>query len=78
MSPIVSVSHVISYSPIGSIMSRSVSCCLIISHDVYDCDELVLVRELGCQVGEHQHCYTHRSSHLLRQDFHNYVACVFS
>ena len=33
---------------------------------------------LGCQVGERQHCYTHRSSHLLRQAFHNYVACVFS
>ena len=48
MSPIVSVSHVISYSPIGSIMSRSVSCCLIISQDVYDCDELVPVRQCSC------------------------------
>ena len=35
MSPIVSVSHAVSYSPIESesIMSRSVSCSLIMSHD---------------------------------------------
>ena len=34
--------------------------------------------QLGCQVGEHQHCYAHRSTHLLKQGLHNYVAYVFS
>ena len=34
MSPIVSVSHAVSYSPIGSIMSHNVSCCLIMFHDI--------------------------------------------
>ena len=33
-SPIVAVSHAVSYSPIASIMSRSVSYCLMMSNDV--------------------------------------------
>ena len=32
---------------------------------------------LGSQVGEHQHCYAHRSSRLLRHGLHSYAACAF-
>ena len=41
-------------------------------------EELPILKKLGYRVGERQHCYAHRSSHLLRQGSHSCVNCVFS
>ena len=54
-SPIVAVSHAVPYSPIASIMSRSVSCCLVtmmtISHAVtYSPIGSIMSRRVSCSL----------------------------
>ena len=36
-----------------------------------------MIVEVGCQVGERQHCYAHCSSYLLMQGLRNCVDYVF-